>query len=617
MRSLALAISGILAASVFGVASAATDPASVLHAYQVASGGAAWQGKAAMKTVGAITGQGLKGDFTSITDLRDGRSVVHGTLGPATFAQGFDGKDAWNRGPNGEVNIEKGGVALPMALTAAYQNANLWWQPGFGGAKVTAAGDRPCGAATCTVLDITPKGGLPFAAWFDDHTHLLERTVQTIGPETTTTTLSDYRRVDGVMLPYRQVVDSGHGKQYLQTMTTTAATFLPTQAAVAYAPPKSDVQGVSIAGGATQTTFPFRLINNHIYADAWINGHGPLTFIFDTGGQNILVPSTAKALGVKVQGAMPGGGVGNKVANYGLAKVASLKVGAATFKNQVVGVLDFEPNDVEGIDIKGMVGFTVFKRFVTRIDYGKHEMTLIEPGHFNAKDAGTPVPFVFDGDLPEIEGTFDGIPGKFQIDTGSRDALTLTGPFAKAHDLRAKNPKGVVAVDGWGVGGSATGYITRGKLLTIGTVQIPNVVTSLSLQKKGAFAEPSYQGNIGGKILKHFVVTFDYANHTMYLKPIAATPLKEVGSYDRAGMWINQVKGGIAVMDVTAGGPAAAAGIKTGDVITSVDGKPATAIHVYDLRDTLSHDAPGTVVHFGIQRNGKAHKVAVTLRDQI
>lgn len=617
MRQLACAIAGALLASAFGVAHAASDPAAVLKAYQAATGGAAWHGKAVLKTVADMTGQGLTGSVTALTDLHDGNSVVRGTLGPASFAQGFDGKVSWNQGPNGEVNLEQGGVALPLALTTAYQNANLWWQPNFGGAKVTSAGDKPCGKATCTVLDITPKGGLPFQAWFDTRTHLLERTVQTIGPETTTTTLSDYRSVDGVKVPYKTVVDSGHGKQYLQTATTAAVTFLPAQALATYAPPKSNMQDMSIVGGATQTTFPFQLINNHIYADAWVDGHGPLLFIFDTGGQNILVPSTAKALGIQVHGAMPGGGVGDKVANYGLAKIASLKVGDATFKDQVVGVLNFEPNDVEGVDIKGMVGFTVFKRFVTRIDYGKHEMTLIEPGHFNARDAGTPVPFVFDGDLPEIEGTFDGIPGKFQIDTGSRAALTLTGPFAKAHDLRAKNPKGVVAVDGWGVGGSATGYVTRGKLLTIGSVQIPNVVTSMSLQKKGAFATPAYQGNIGGKILKHFVVTFDYANHTMYLKPLSAAPLAQVGHYDRAGMWINQAQDGIEVMDVTAKGPAAAAGIKVGDVITAVDGKPATGIHVYDLRDTLSHDAPGTLVHFTVKRGGATHQVAVTLRDLI
>lgn len=616
MRQTSFAIAVILLASSLGVAHAATDPATVLHAYHSASGGAVWNGKAVMKTVAKLTGQGLAGSATSIADLHNGNSVVHYTLGPASGAQGFDGKNVWQQGMNGEVNLEKGGDALPMALDEAYQNANLWWRPNFGGATVQATGSKPCGTSICAVLKITPKGGLPFQAWFDDASHLLDRTMQTLGAQTTTTYLSDYRRVDGVRVPYKTVVDSGHGKQYLQTITTTSVAFVPAQPVATYAPPKSGMKNIAIAGGATQTTFPFRLINNHIYADAWVNGHGPLLFIFDTGGQNILVPSTANALGIKTEGAMPGTGVGNKAVKYGLAKIASLKVGDATFKNQVVGVLDFEPNDVEGVDIKGMVGFTVFKRFVTRIDYGKHEMTLIEPDHFNPKDAGTPIPFVFDGDLPEIQGTFDGIPGKFQIDTGSRSALTLTGPFARDHHLRASHPKGVAAVDGWGVGGAAHGYVTRGKLLTIGSVKIPDVVTSLSLQKKGAFATPSYQGNIGGGILKRYVVTFDYGNHTMYLKPLPE-PVADVGTYDRSGMWINAAKNGMQVMDVTANGPAAKAGIKVGDAITQVNGKAATSIHVYDLRRMLRDEAPGTVVHFTVKRGTQTRQVAVTLRNQI
>lgn len=617
MRQWVKAAVGVLLASAAGAAAAATDPAAVLRAYHAAVGGSAWNAKVVMRTVADMTGQGLTGRATALTDLTNGNAVLNYTLGPASGAQGFDGKDAWNQGPNGEVNLEQGGVSLPVALTAAYQNANLWWRPDFGGAVVKAKGDAPCGKATCAVLDITPKGGVPFQAWFARDSHLLVRTVQTLGAQTTTTYFSDYRKADGVSVPWKTVVDTGYGKQYLQTVTTTAVAFLPAQALATYAPPRTDVKGVAIAGGASATTFPFRLINNHIYADVWVNGHGPLLFIFDTGGENILVPATAKALDVPIQGKMPGVGVGNQAVNYGLAKVAALKVGAATFKDQIVGVLEFEPNAVEGVDTQGMVGFTVFKRFVTRIDYGKREMTLIEPDHFDPKGAGTPIPFVFDGDLPEVEGTFDGIPGKFQLDTGSRDALTLTGPFAAQHDLRAKHPKGVVAVDGWGVGGPARSYVTRGKLLTIGPIRLPNVVTSLSVQKKGAFATPAYQGNIGGAILKHFVVTFDYARHVVYLKPLDAAPLTSVGRFDRSGMWIDQAPDGMAVMDVTAGGPAARAGIKVGDVITAVDGKPAAAIHVYDLRQTLRGDAPGTVMRFAVRRGARTRTVAVTLRDQI
>ena len=616
MRSAFLVIASAALVSVLGAAHAATDPATVLNAYRTASGGDAWHGKTVMKIESKLTGQGLTGTDTSITDTRTGNSVERYTLGPASGAEGFDGASAWEQGPNGEVNLQKGGDGLQLARNAAYQNANLWWRADFGGAKVDALTDQYCGKSTCAVLEITPRDGLPFQAWFDQSSHLLDRTVLHVGARTTTVLFSDYRVVDGVRVPFRTVVDNGHGQQYLQTVTVKSVAFLPEQPVGTYAPPVSHIKDVAIAGGATHTTFPFRLLNNHIYTDAWVDGQGPLLFIVDTGGENILVPSTAKALGIKTEGAMAGTGVGNKAVRVGLAKVKSLKVGKADFENHVVYVMDFIPNDVEGVDIKGMLGFTVFKRFITRIDYGKHEITLIEPDHFDPKDAGTPIPFVFNGDLPEVEGTFDGIPGKYDIDTGSRASLTLTGPFAKQHDLRAANPKGVVAVDGWGVGGSSRSYVMRGGALTIGPMKIPGVVTALSLQKKGSFASPAYQGNIGGGVLKRFVVTFDYANHVMYLKPLPQ-PVADLDTYDRSGMWINAVKDGMEVMDVTVNGPAAQAGIETGDLIIKVNGKPATSIPVYELRRMLRDEAPGTVVHFSIERGGQMREIAVTLRDQI
>jgi len=615
MRSDFPALAAVVLALVFGVAHAAADPAAVLNAYRAASGGDAWNGKAVVKIESKLTGQGLTGTDTSITDLRTGNSVERYTLGPASGAQGFDGSDAWEQGPNGEVNLQKGGDGLQLALNTAYQNANLWWRADFGGAKVNVLANESCGGSTCAVLEITPKGGLPFQAWFNRSSHLLDRTVLHVGARTTTVLFSDYRSVDGVRVPFRIVVDNGHGQQYLQTVAVTSVTFLPEQPVATYAPPASHIEDVAIAHGATQTTFPFRLLNNHIYTDAWVNGQGPLLFIVDTGGENILVPSTARALGIKSEGAMAGTGVGDKAVSVGLAKVQLLKVGDADFRDQVLYVMDFIPNDVEGVDIEGMLGFTVFKRFVTRIDYGKHEITLIEPDHFDPEDAGTPIPFVFNGDLPEVEGTFDGIPGKFDIDTGSRASLTLTGPFAKQHGLRAANPKGVVAVDGWGVGGSSRSYVTRGRELAIGPVKIPGVVTALSLQKKGSFASPSYQGNIGGGVLKRFIVTFDYANHVMYLKPLPE-PVADLDTYDRAGMWINATSGGMAVMDVTRKGPAERAGIEVGDVITQVNGKSAASIPVYELRRILRDEASCTVVNLTVRRGTATRQVSLTFRDQ-
>ena len=60
----------------------------------------------------------------------------------------------------------------------------------------------------------------------------------------------------------------------------------------------------------------------------------------------------------------------------------------------------------------------------------------------------------------------------------------------------------------------------------------------------------------------------------MYLKPLAP-PAGDVGVFDRAGFWLNLSPAGFKIMDLTAGGAAAASGLKVGDEITAVDGVAA------------------------------------------
>jgi S1-C subfamily serine protease len=150
----------------------------------------------------------------------------------------------------------------------------------------------------------------------------------------------------------------------------------------------------------------------------------------------------------------------------------------------------------------------------------------------------------------------------------------------------------------------------------LGSVKIPSVVASLSLQKKGAFSDGSYAANVGGGILKRFTVTFDYEHRIMYLKP-ASGPLTDIGTFDRSGMWVNEVKDGLEIMDVTKGGAAEAAGLKVGEVITTVDGKPASATPVYAVRKAWRNEAVGTVVELGVGSGKAARQVKLVLKDQI
>ena len=71
---------------------------------------------------------------------------------------------------------------------------------------------------------------------------------------------------------------------------------------------------------------------------------------------------------------------------------------------------------------------------------------------------------------------------------------------------------------------------------------------------------------------------------------------------------------GLYVQEVTPGGPAAAAGLRHGDVITKIDGKPATSN--VQLQELTLTKKPGDTVSIDYTRNGQAATATVTLAAQ-
>jgi membrane-associated protease RseP (regulator of RpoE activity) len=610
MRKLASAL--MLSAFAAGT-SAYAAPADILDANKAATGG--WDGKKTMTVEYAYSGQGMTGKVTSRDDLSNGYWVDTFAIGPATGANGFDGQHGWGKDPSGTITLQDGGDARQLAVNEGYRRANMWWRSDRGGAVIVDDGQKSDGGVSYDVLTVTPKDGKNFDAWFDTHTHLLSRIVELQGTQISTTTLSDYEATDGAEIAHRALVNIGDTK-YDQITTVTAASFGPALEQSAYSAPKVTVADFSIAGGAKETTFPFHLYNNHIYADVSVDGKGPYQFIFDTGGVNLLTPPLATALGLKTEGQMQGNGAGSGHMDVGMTKVASLQLGDAVVKDQVFAVMGIDAmSKIEGVGMPGMVGFETFRRFVTRVDYGNNTLTLIRPDAFDPKDAGTPIAFTFYGNTISAPGAYNGIKGNFTIDTGSRASLSLNGPFVAANHL-GSGGNATDMVTGWGIGGPTRGVVLRGSTLELGSVPVHGAVVELSTDKGGAMADAALAGNIGAGVLKRFIVTLDYEHMTMYLKPVTK-PVPDLDTFDRAGLWINEDDAGYTVVDVTKDAPAAQAGLKDGDVIVAVDGKPAMSIPLYDMRRQLRDDAAGTVVTFAVKRGSETKDVAVTLRDLI
>jgi hypothetical protein len=363
-------------------------------------------------------------------------------------------------------------------------------------------------------------------------------------------------------------------------------------------------------------TVPFQLLNNHIYLDVSINGSAPMPFIFDTGATNVLNNDMARQLGIKVEGALPTTGFGDKIEETGLAKVKSVSVGGLVIPDQVFTT---QPSTgwvaIEGTPSNGLIGYEFAKRAVLTIDYAARTMTFTKPTSFQPPANVKPIPFTFDGHTPMLPGTLDGAPGQFELDTGSRGALTVMGPFAQANHLMDKIHPKVSGTVGYGVGGPARALLGRAGALVLGPVTIHGPIGEFSVNKAGGGNEQHTAGNIGGDILKRFTVTLDYGHQLAWLQPNAGNDSPEV--FDRSGLWIARAKdGAIEIADVTSESPAAKLGLVVGDEILSIDGKPATEIQLPALRETFK-SAVGTSFHLRIKTPSGEKDVTLVLADQV
>ncbi len=595
--------------------SPAATAAAVLTAHHAAVGDMPAKGAARFDY--SHVASGLTGVLTDRVDLATGAYAEDEAAAGIRDANGFDGRTPWQMDISGAYTDQMGGDRLPTAISAAYRYANLWWRADRGGAAIVYAGREAQGGKAFDRLTVTPRGGKRFDAWFDAETHLLAKVTYDQQFLHITELDSDYRREGSAMLAHKITSDPGMGEGGIGASVLTHVSYGPARPLSVYSRPKAPPIGASIAGGAASTTVPFRLLNNHIYLQAKVNGKGPYTFIVDTGGHTLLSPHLIAEVGLKSVGEAISSGAGEGHSTTGFVHFDEIAIGGVRLKDQMGFATDIYDKSIEGIGVDGMVGFELVRRMVTTVDYGQQTITFTDPAKFKPSPAlGVAVPFVFYDHLPNVQGSVMGLPARFDIDTGSRSEVDFTSPFVQAHDLKGRFAKGTSAVVGWGVGGPARSYTVRLDRLMLGSVPVSHIAAGLSEARGGSIADPNYEGNVGSALLKRFVVTFDYAHQVMYLRRITPEP-PDVGTFDRSGLWINAKNGGYEVTDVAKASAGAEAGITVGDVITAIDGKPVVAEELYAARRRLRDEPVGTKVELSVRRGGETRAVTLVLRDQI
>jgi outer membrane lipoprotein-sorting protein len=587
----------------------------VLAQSKAAMGGSEWDHAHFIRTHAQVQTSGLAGPSESLEDTTSGSYVNTYTLGSFSGADGFDGKIVWNQDPSGQVATQGGDGARQGAVDTAYRTARAFWFSDRMSAEIDYEGPKVDGAQVFDIVRIVPKGGRPFDMWIDVKTHVIDRIIERAALDLDTTTFSDYRRVDGKLLPFSWRLTNGDARYdtVVKVDSVTFETSAPTQV---FGPPPPPRRDFGFIGEQRSTTIPFKLINNHIYIEVKLNGQGPYEMLFDTGGGDAIMPTLAHSLGLKLEGAFQSRGTGDATLDVAATSVGRVEIGDAFLDRQTFASAALESfGNVEGVPFMGIVGYEIFKRFVVRTDYDAQQLTLIEPQGFDYRGSGVRVPFQLKDTIPIVPGDVDGVPGIFQLDTGSRMTLDLMSPFVAKNNLVARFDAKVQGVDGWGVGGAERSWIVRAHRFTFGGVSVKAPVVGLSQSAAGSEAEAYTAGNVGAGVFRKFNIVWDYPRNQIYFE--RSKHYAEEDVFNRAGLWANLDGERFVVIDVYAGSPASEAGLQAGDRILAVDGRQAQqGITLPEFRARM-REAPGTILVLDFERNGRRSRVALTLRDLV
>jgi predicted aspartyl protease len=246
----------------------------------------------------------------------------------------------------------------------------------------------------------------------------------------------------------------------------------------------------------------------HVNIPVNVNGHGPFTFVLDTGASLTTVGkklaenlSLETREGSKTEARGVGGGIPVKYADV------EIGIGDIVFDKDEVYILDFE-SIFKGMGTReGAFGFTTLKHCTMSLSY-KNERFILHKGKSNRDLDWVPFEYVNDSHLIGAPVKINGHgPYPFVLDTGAGSTV-VTPDFAKQLNLDVQVVEQGIAR---GLGGDMQLSLANVDSLSVGMSAIANeqvaVIDMNKVSPKGKLIE---NGIIGYNFLKNFETVIDY-----------------------------------------------------------------------------------------------------------
>jgi predicted aspartyl protease len=352
---------------------------------------------------------------------------------------------------------------------------------------------------------------------------------------------------------------------------------------------------------AAMIAVPFEVEDARLYVPVELPGAGRRWFILDSGAAStVLDTAVASDAGLALVEEGTQGGAGPGQTAVGSAKGVALSVGGVRLVPRRFSVLALDAllSPSGGRRAPGIVGAQFFLEHVVELDFESRTMRVFPPG---TRRPGRAVPVELVSGTPLARGSLQmpgaaAIPARMLIDLGAKATLLVSEPFMARHGMEAK---GMVEPLGAGLGGETRYAFARVPRIEVGGLSLRDAVAGFSV--KGTLRAEWYDALLGLDFLSRFRVVFDLPRSRILLTP--RDPMPAPAEADMSGMFL--LAGGPRLRDykvamLVPGGPAAAAGVRAGDGIDSVDGRPASALTLSEVRQIL--------------RGGDRREVLLTLR---
>jgi membrane-associated protease RseP (regulator of RpoE activity) len=250
------------------------------------------------------------------------------------------------------------------------------------------------------------------------------------------------------------------------------------------------------------------------------------------------------------------------------------------------------------------------------IDYERGVLSLSKTLPGDPSEHGHRFDLQFTAGIPVIAASVEMEPGRavpveLLVDTGANAPLLLFG-FSDER-LRPAGPvvKGRERVLAEGLTGKMLGRLCRIPRLQLGPFVLSQVVTALPDEATmGGARQLGRQGMLGNEALQRFTVVFDYPASRMFLKPNGQYARRF--EYNTAGLVMHGGKAWYEVEDVLEGSSAEQQGVRAGDRIVAIRGRPIQAYRGDEISEIFARR--DTTIEITIERQSEQLRKVLALR---